>query len=41
VTTQLHTIPKQAFQKYFQQWKGSWAKRVESEGAYFEGDLVL
>jgi hypothetical protein len=25
VTSQLHTIPKQAFQKCFQQWKDCWA----------------
>jgi hypothetical protein len=37
-TAQLHTIPKQAFQKCFQRWKDCWAKRVESQGAYFEGD---
>jgi hypothetical protein len=37
----LHTIKKQAFQKCFQQWKDRWAKYVESQGAYFEGDWVL
>jgi hypothetical protein len=37
-TAQLHTIPKQAFQKCFQQWKDLWAKYVESQGAFFEGD---
>jgi hypothetical protein len=38
VMVQLHTIPEQAFQKCFQQWKGRWAVCVESKGAYFEGD---
>jgi hypothetical protein len=33
-TAQLHTLPKQAFQL----WKDQWAKCVESEGTYFEGD---
>jgi hypothetical protein len=28
----------EAFQKCFQQWKERWAKCVESQGAYFEGD---
>jgi histone-lysine N-methyltransferase SETMAR len=37
-TAQLHTIPKQAFQNCFQRWKDRWAKCVESQGAYFEGD---
>jgi hypothetical protein len=35
---QLHTIPKRAFQKCFQRWKDRWAKCVESQGVYFEGD---
>ncbi|PNF35685.1 hypothetical protein B7P43_G17425 [Cryptotermes secundus] len=37
-TAQLHAIPKEAFQNCFQRWKGRWAKCVESQGAYFEGD---
>ncbi|PNF33352.1 hypothetical protein B7P43_G05686 [Cryptotermes secundus] len=37
-TAQLHSIPKEAFQNCFQRWKDSWAKYVESQGAYFEGD---
>ncbi|XP_021935815.1 uncharacterized protein LOC110837702 [Zootermopsis nevadensis] len=37
-TAQLHTILKQAFQNCFQRWKDRWAKYVESQGAYFEGD---
>jgi hypothetical protein len=37
-TAQLHTIPKQDFQNCFQRWKDRWAKCVESQGAYFEGD---
>jgi hypothetical protein len=28
----------EAFQKCFQQWKEYWAKCVEPQGAYFEGD---
>jgi hypothetical protein len=28
----------EAFQKCFQQWKEHWAKCVELQGAYFEGD---
>jgi hypothetical protein len=35
---QLHTNPKQAFRKCFKQWKDHWAKCVESQGTYFEGD---
>lgn len=37
-TAQLVAIPKQDFQKCFQQWKNRWIKCVESQGAYFEGD---
>jgi hypothetical protein len=37
-TAQLHTIPKQAFQNCFQLLKDRWAKCVESQGAYFEGN---
>ncbi|PNF40093.1 hypothetical protein B7P43_G10714 [Cryptotermes secundus] len=37
-TAQLHAIPKEAFQNCFQQWKDRWAKCVESQGAYLEGD---
>ncbi|PNF20111.1 hypothetical protein B7P43_G04786 [Cryptotermes secundus] len=37
-TAQLHAIPKEAFQNCFQRWKNHWAKCVESQGAYFEGD---
>ncbi|PNF29695.1 hypothetical protein B7P43_G13063, partial [Cryptotermes secundus] len=37
-TAQLHAIPKGAFQNCFQRWKDRWAKCVESQGAYFEGD---
>jgi hypothetical protein len=35
VTVQLHTIPKQAFQKFFHRWKDYWAKYVKSQRAYF------
>jgi hypothetical protein len=34
----LRSLLEEAFQKCFQQWKERWAKCVESQGAYFEGD---
>lgn len=37
-TAEMNTIPKEAFQKCFRQWKHRWAKCVEAQGAYFEGD---
>jgi hypothetical protein len=37
-TKELRSLPEEAFQKCFQQWKECWAKSVESQGAYFEGD---
>jgi hypothetical protein len=37
-TKELRSLPEEAFQKCFQQWQERWAKRVESQGAYFEGD---
>ncbi|PNF22736.1 hypothetical protein B7P43_G06662 [Cryptotermes secundus] len=37
-TAQLHAIQKEPFQNCFQRWKDRWAKCVESQGAYFEGD---
>jgi hypothetical protein len=37
-TKELRSLPEQAFQKCFQQWKEWWAKCVESQGACFEGD---
>ena len=37
-TAEMNTIPKEAFQKSFRQWKHRWAKCVEAQGAYFEGD---
>jgi hypothetical protein len=37
-TKELRSLPEEAFQKCFQQWKEHWAKCVESQGAYFEGD---
>jgi hypothetical protein len=40
-TTQLHTIPKQAFQNCFQRLKDRWGKCVESQGANLEEDWVL
>jgi hypothetical protein len=38
VTKEQRILPGEAFQKCFQQWKDCWAKCVESQGAYFEGD---
>jgi hypothetical protein len=35
---ELRSLPEEAFQKCFQQWKERWAKCVESQGAYFEED---
>jgi transposase len=35
---ELRSLSEEAFQKCFQQWKERWAKCVESQGAYFEGD---
>jgi hypothetical protein len=37
-TKELRSLPEEAFQKCFQEWKEPWAKYVESQGAYFEGD---
>ena len=37
-TATLNTIPKEDFQSCFQQWKDRWAKCVQAQGAYFEGD---
>jgi hypothetical protein len=37
-TKELRSLPEEVFQKCFQQWKERWAKCVESQGAYFEGD---
>jgi hypothetical protein len=37
-TAEMNTIPKEALQKSFRQWKQRWAKCVEAQGAYFEGD---
>jgi histone-lysine N-methyltransferase SETMAR len=38
VTKELRSLPEEAFQKCFQQWKNHWAKGVESQGAYYEGN---
>ncbi|PNF37545.1 hypothetical protein B7P43_G13826 [Cryptotermes secundus] len=35
---QLMTIPKDAFQKCFQQWRKRWEKCVHCQGDYSEGD---
>jgi hypothetical protein len=32
------SLPEEAFQNCFQQWKERWTMCVESQGAYFEGD---
>ncbi|KAJ4437644.1 hypothetical protein ANN_17789 [Periplaneta americana] len=37
-TMELNTIPKEDFQRCFRQWKDRWAKCVQAQGAYFEGD---
>jgi hypothetical protein len=37
-TARLITIPKDAFQKCFQQWQNRWEKCVHYQGDYFEGD---
>ena len=37
-TAEMNTIPKEDFQRYFQQWKVRWAKCVQAQGAYFEKD---
>lgn len=34
-------IPKEDFQRCFQQWKNQWAKYVKAQGAYFDGDYGL
>jgi hypothetical protein len=36
-TAQLNTIPKDAFQKRFQQWRDRRDKCVHYQGDYFEG----
>ncbi|PNF32541.1 hypothetical protein B7P43_G02465 [Cryptotermes secundus] len=37
-TARLIIIPKDAFQKCFQQWRKRWEKCVHYQGDYFEGD---
>jgi hypothetical protein len=37
-TARLITIPIDAFQKCFQQWRKRWEKCVHYQGDYFEGD---
>jgi hypothetical protein len=32
--TELNTIPKEDFQRCFQQWKDRWARCVEAQGAH-------
>jgi transposase len=36
----LFAIPKEAFQKAFQNWQKRWERYVASEGNYFEGDKL-
>jgi len=36
VTSKLNTIPKDSFQKSFQQWQDRWKQCVSSQGEYFE-----
>jgi hypothetical protein len=36
-TKELRSLPEEAFQKCFQQWKERWAKCVGSQGAYLKG----
>lgn len=37
-TAELNSIPKDAFQKCFEQWQKRWEKCVHHQGDYFEGD---
>ena len=37
---ELKTIPKSAYQKFFEDWKNHWYKCIISEGDYFEGDNI-
>jgi hypothetical protein len=37
-TTDLWEIPKEAFQRCFQQWQDRWSKCVCAQGSDFEGD---
>ena len=36
VTSTVNTVPKDSFQKCFQQWQNSWKQCVSSQGEYFE-----
>jgi hypothetical protein len=36
--TELRSIPKQAFQECFQNWKKRWERCIKRGGEYFEGD---
>ena len=36
----LKTIPKSAYEKWFEDWKKRWHKCIISEGDYFEGNHV-
>ena len=37
---ELKTIPKNAYQKCFKDWKKRWQKCIISEGDYFEEDNI-
>ena len=37
-TAKLYSIPKEAFQKCFEQWRNRWQKCVQSKGNYLVGD---
>lgn len=39
-TKELKSIPKEGFEKCFQQWKQRWEKCIASQGEYFEGDKL-
>jgi transposase len=40
LTKDLFAIPKEAYQKAFQNWQKRWEQCVASEGNYFEGDKL-
>jgi hypothetical protein len=40
-TKDLFAIPKEAFQKAFQNWQKRWERCVACEGNYFEGETNL
>jgi hypothetical protein len=40
VTEAFNTLTETGFQSWYEAWKILWAKRVASEGCYFEGDII-